>query len=165
MRSTKDESEINLANGEAEPEFSEWKWASPEEVIEQVCYRYFLWNNQFQYFLFEELSNTWDKTDYRRWTTKGQRMRKWWEPLSLTWMEMQSPQNVNRLNGECCGYGWTLWFYSSVHDLLNFPVKFGFSRSLLFVNGNDSKNWKLDGCFIVTIRSLSNYVVLFSGFD
>jgi hypothetical protein len=42
MRSTKDESEINLANGEAEPEFSEWKWASPEEVIEQVCYRYFL---------------------------------------------------------------------------------------------------------------------------
>lgn len=36
MRSTKDESEINLANGEAEPEFSEWKWASPEEVIEQA---------------------------------------------------------------------------------------------------------------------------------
>lgn len=39
MRSTKDDSEINLANGEAEPEFAEWKWASPEEVIEQVCYR------------------------------------------------------------------------------------------------------------------------------
>lgn len=36
MRFTKDESEINLANGEAEPEFSEWKWANPEEVVEQV---------------------------------------------------------------------------------------------------------------------------------
>ncbi|XP_057961289.1 nudix hydrolase 25 isoform X1 [Malania oleifera] len=39
MTLTKDESEINLANGEADPEFSEWKWASPEEVIEQVCYQ------------------------------------------------------------------------------------------------------------------------------
>lgn len=37
MRLIKDESEINLANGEAEQEFDEWKWASPEEVIEQVC--------------------------------------------------------------------------------------------------------------------------------
>jgi hypothetical protein len=37
MRLTKDESEINLATGEAEPEFAEWKWASPEDVIEQVC--------------------------------------------------------------------------------------------------------------------------------
>lgn len=37
MRLTKDESEINLASGEAEPEFAEWKWASPEDVIEQVC--------------------------------------------------------------------------------------------------------------------------------
>ncbi|CAI9095980.1 OLC1v1032031C1 [Oldenlandia corymbosa var. corymbosa] len=36
MRLTKDESEINLANGEVEPEFSEWKWARPEEVIEQA---------------------------------------------------------------------------------------------------------------------------------
>ncbi|KAK9935326.1 hypothetical protein M0R45_022432 [Rubus argutus] len=36
MRFTKDESEINLATGEAEPEFAEWKWASPEEVIEQA---------------------------------------------------------------------------------------------------------------------------------
>ncbi|XP_057961292.1 nudix hydrolase 25 isoform X4 [Malania oleifera] len=36
MTLTKDESEINLANGEADPEFSEWKWASPEEVIEQA---------------------------------------------------------------------------------------------------------------------------------
>lgn len=36
MRFTNDESEINLANGEVEPEFSEWKWARPEEVIEQV---------------------------------------------------------------------------------------------------------------------------------
>ncbi|KVH97658.1 NUDIX hydrolase [Cynara cardunculus var. scolymus] len=36
MRLTKDESEINLASGEVDPEFSEWKWASPEEVVEQV---------------------------------------------------------------------------------------------------------------------------------
>eukprot|EP00257_Ricinus_communis_P019860 XP_015578961.1 nudix hydrolase 25 isoform X1 [Ricinus communis] len=36
MRLTKDESEINLANGAAEPEFAEWKWASPEEVVEQA---------------------------------------------------------------------------------------------------------------------------------
>lgn len=37
MRLTKDESEINLASGEVDPEFSEWKWANPEDVIEQVC--------------------------------------------------------------------------------------------------------------------------------
>ena len=67
-------------------------------------------------------------------------------------MEIQSPQNVNRLNGECCGCV-SFGSKSSVHDL-NFPLKFGFSRSLLFVNGNGSKNWKIDGCFIVTIRSL-----------
>ncbi|CAB4314758.1 unnamed protein product [Prunus armeniaca] len=36
MRFTKDESEINLANGAADPEFAEWKCASPEEVIEQA---------------------------------------------------------------------------------------------------------------------------------
>ncbi|KAF2316778.1 hypothetical protein P3X46_026586 [Hevea brasiliensis] len=36
MKLTKDESEINLANGEADPEFAEWKWASPEEVVEQA---------------------------------------------------------------------------------------------------------------------------------
>ncbi|KAL5761062.1 hypothetical protein ACOSP7_019559 [Xanthoceras sorbifolium] len=36
MRLTKDESEINLATGEADPEFAEWKWASPEEVIAQA---------------------------------------------------------------------------------------------------------------------------------
>ncbi|WRX14363.1 NUDIX hydrolase domain - like 6 [Theobroma cacao] len=36
MRLTKDESEINLANGEADPEFAEWKWATPEEVVEQA---------------------------------------------------------------------------------------------------------------------------------
>ncbi|KAG2700749.1 hypothetical protein I3760_06G011300 [Carya illinoinensis] len=36
MKLTKDESEINLASAEARPEFAEWKWASPEEVIEQV---------------------------------------------------------------------------------------------------------------------------------
>ncbi|KAK4261720.1 hypothetical protein QN277_004678 [Acacia crassicarpa] len=36
MRFTKDDSEINLANGEADPEFAEWKWSSPEEVIDQA---------------------------------------------------------------------------------------------------------------------------------
>ncbi|RVW17012.1 Nudix hydrolase 25 [Vitis vinifera] len=36
MRLTKDDSEVNLASGEAEPEFSEWKWSNPEEVIEQI---------------------------------------------------------------------------------------------------------------------------------
>ncbi|RVX12662.1 hypothetical protein CK203_011616 [Vitis vinifera] len=36
MRLTKDDSEVNLASGEAEPEFSEWKWSNPEEVIEQL---------------------------------------------------------------------------------------------------------------------------------
>lgn len=36
MRFTKDEGEINLANGEVDPEFAEWKWADPEDVIEQV---------------------------------------------------------------------------------------------------------------------------------
>ncbi|KAG5006838.1 hypothetical protein AAZX31_09G109200 [Glycine max] len=36
MRLTKDDSEVNLANGEAEREFAEWKWADPEEVIEQA---------------------------------------------------------------------------------------------------------------------------------
>lgn len=40
MRFTNDESEVNLATGEADPEFSEWKWASPEEVIEQVIMFY-----------------------------------------------------------------------------------------------------------------------------
>ncbi|CAN0877079.1 Nudix hydrolase 25 [Linum grandiflorum] len=34
MRLTKDEDEINLETGEADSEFSEWKWASPDEVIE-----------------------------------------------------------------------------------------------------------------------------------
>lgn len=37
MRLTKDESEVNLASGAADTEFSEWKWASPDEVVEQVC--------------------------------------------------------------------------------------------------------------------------------
>ncbi|KAL5549940.1 hypothetical protein UlMin_000116 [Ulmus minor] len=36
MRLTKDESEVNLATGEAKPEFAEWKWARLEEVIEQA---------------------------------------------------------------------------------------------------------------------------------
>ncbi|GLT99854.1 hypothetical protein SLE2022_172870 [Rubroshorea leprosula] len=38
MRLTKDESEINLATGEADPEFAEWKWTNPEEVIEQAVH-------------------------------------------------------------------------------------------------------------------------------
>ena len=36
MRFTAEESEINLANGETDPEFSEWKWATPEDVVEQA---------------------------------------------------------------------------------------------------------------------------------
>ncbi|PHT33318.1 Nudix hydrolase 27, chloroplastic [Capsicum baccatum] len=36
MRFTHAEIEINLATGEAEAEFSMWKWAIPEEVIEQA---------------------------------------------------------------------------------------------------------------------------------
>ncbi|WCJ33550.1 RNA pyrophosphohydrolase [Euphorbia peplus] len=37
MRMMQDDSEINMGeNGELEPEFSEWKWTSPEEVIEQA---------------------------------------------------------------------------------------------------------------------------------
>lgn len=46
MKLTNDESEINLANGEADPEFAEWKWASPEEVVEQVC----CWKHYFESF-------------------------------------------------------------------------------------------------------------------
>ncbi|KAJ0094127.1 nudix hydrolase 25 [Pistacia vera] len=34
MRLTNDESEINIGN--TDPEFAEWKWASPDEVIEQA---------------------------------------------------------------------------------------------------------------------------------
>ncbi|XP_051145863.1 nudix hydrolase 25 isoform X2 [Andrographis paniculata] len=36
MRLGADEREINLANAETDREFSEWKWASPGEVIEQA---------------------------------------------------------------------------------------------------------------------------------
>ncbi|KAK4763204.1 hypothetical protein SAY86_008972 [Trapa natans] len=37
MRLTRDDdSEINLGNSEADMEFAEWKWANPEEVIEQA---------------------------------------------------------------------------------------------------------------------------------
>lgn len=36
MRLTKDDSEINLDNDEADVEFAEWKWANPEEVVEQA---------------------------------------------------------------------------------------------------------------------------------
>ncbi|XP_021727276.1 nudix hydrolase 25-like [Chenopodium quinoa] len=36
MKFTADEYEINLATGEAETEFSEWKWATLDEVIDQA---------------------------------------------------------------------------------------------------------------------------------
>lgn len=36
LRNDEDEKEINLANNEADSEFAEWKWAKPEEVIEQA---------------------------------------------------------------------------------------------------------------------------------
>ncbi|XP_023644892.1 nudix hydrolase 25 [Capsella rubella] len=36
LRNDEDEREINLANNEADSEFAEWKWAKPEEVIEQA---------------------------------------------------------------------------------------------------------------------------------
>jgi hypothetical protein len=45
MKLKKDDGEINLATGEADPEFAEWKWASPEEVIEQVSYKIMTCNN------------------------------------------------------------------------------------------------------------------------
>ncbi|KAL6001477.1 Nudix hydrolase 25 [Asimina triloba] len=36
MKLTRDDNEVNIANG-MESEFSEWKWASPEEVVEQAA--------------------------------------------------------------------------------------------------------------------------------
>lgn len=54
MRFTKDEGEINLATGEADPEFAEWKWANPEEVIEQVSYKNMTRN---EYFVFLHLED------------------------------------------------------------------------------------------------------------
>lgn len=36
LRNDEDDREINLANNEADSEFAEWKWAKPEEVIEQA---------------------------------------------------------------------------------------------------------------------------------
>ncbi|CAH2034445.1 unnamed protein product, partial [Thlaspi arvense] len=36
LRNDEDEREINLANNEADSEFAEWKWAKPEEVVEQA---------------------------------------------------------------------------------------------------------------------------------
>ncbi|XP_073049220.1 nudix hydrolase 25-like [Primulina eburnea] len=36
MRFGGDEIEINLATGETDPEFSEWKWVLPEEAVEQA---------------------------------------------------------------------------------------------------------------------------------
>lgn len=66
MRFTADENQINLANGEADPEFSEWKWATPEEVIEQVDFDLFL--NVFtkkNWFLFLDL-DLYQAVDYKR---------------------------------------------------------------------------------------------------
>lgn len=37
MRMTRDDdSEINLAGGGADAEFADWKWAVPDEVVQQV---------------------------------------------------------------------------------------------------------------------------------
>ncbi|XP_043695792.1 nudix hydrolase 25-like isoform X2 [Telopea speciosissima] len=36
MRLSRDDSEVNLESGEADTEFAEWRWAIPEEVIEQA---------------------------------------------------------------------------------------------------------------------------------
>nr|XP_025694503.1 nudix hydrolase 25 isoform X1 [Arachis hypogaea] len=36
MQLRDDDIEVNLATGEADPEFAEWKWASPEEVVEEA---------------------------------------------------------------------------------------------------------------------------------
>ncbi|XP_042488170.1 nudix hydrolase 25-like isoform X1 [Macadamia integrifolia] len=55
MKLSRDDSEVNLESGEADTEFSEWRWASPEEVIEQC----------------------------RQWTIREQIMRKFWEPSCL----------------------------------------------------------------------------------
>ncbi|XP_020519522.1 nudix hydrolase 25 isoform X2 [Amborella trichopoda] len=36
VKFTGNDSEIDLSKGEVDPEFSEWKWETPEEVIEQA---------------------------------------------------------------------------------------------------------------------------------
>lgn len=71
MRLTADEGEVNLANGETEPEFSEWKWATPEEVIEQV----FIHSRDS---LFSQCvsTNLINFISIRQWTTRGRRTRK-----------------------------------------------------------------------------------------
>lgn len=48
MGLTKDDSEVNLATGEADPEFAEWKWADPEEVIEQASFRNLITDSEFR---------------------------------------------------------------------------------------------------------------------
>lgn len=75
MRFTKDESEINLATGEADPEFAEWKWASPEEVIEQVRQKFFPSCKLISSLRYRN-AKICEITDSRQWTTRGQRMRK-----------------------------------------------------------------------------------------
>ncbi|XP_047332426.1 nudix hydrolase 25-like [Impatiens glandulifera] len=47
-----DESEINLANGEADAGFSDWKWVSPEEVVEQAV--------EYKRPLYEEVMRTFE---------------------------------------------------------------------------------------------------------
>ncbi|KAH9746391.1 Nudix hydrolase 25 [Citrus sinensis] len=70
MKLTNDESEINLANGEADPEFAEWKWASPEEVVEQVsCWKHNLSHFSIDLMCLKGLSyrdNWLQAVDYKR---------------------------------------------------------------------------------------------------
>lgn len=73
MRLTADESEINLANGGTEPEFSEWKWATPEEVIEQVFIQKF--STPIIRIKKRNLINICIHSNRQR-TTRGQRTRK-----------------------------------------------------------------------------------------
>ena len=53
MRLTNDDTEVNLGNGEADLEFAEWKWATPQEVIEQVILRLILALNWFGLLIWE----------------------------------------------------------------------------------------------------------------
>lgn len=76
MKLTNDDSEVNLANGEADHEFAEWKWASPEEVVEQVsCLKHILiyFNNKPLMFQRRRLKTL---VGCRQWITSGRRMRK-----------------------------------------------------------------------------------------
>ena len=74
MQLTNDDVEVNLATGEADPEFSEWKWASPEEVIEEASCKHLFSRVEFIIYLFE--GSNFLLTGYRQWTTRDQPMKK-----------------------------------------------------------------------------------------